>query len=65
MLGFLVLDCIASGAAWIDMRRCGVDVLISAPQKTWSGDDDRCEKTLFFINFVQVKYVQAQLVAAW
>jgi len=35
--GMLVLDCIASGAIWIDMRRAGVDVLISAPQKGWSG----------------------------
>jgi aspartate aminotransferase-like enzyme len=32
-----VLDCIASGAAWVDMTACGVDVLISAPQKGWSG----------------------------
>jgi aspartate aminotransferase-like enzyme len=32
----LVLDCIASGALWIDMQACGVDVLISAPQKGWS-----------------------------
>jgi aspartate aminotransferase-like enzyme len=31
-----VLDCIASGAAWIDMTQCGVDVLITAPQKGWS-----------------------------
>jgi aspartate aminotransferase-like enzyme len=31
-----VLDCIASGAAWVDMRACGVDVLLSAPQKGWS-----------------------------
>jgi aspartate aminotransferase-like enzyme len=31
-----VLDCIASGAVWIDMRECGVDILISAPQKGWS-----------------------------
>jgi len=35
--GLLVLDCIASGAAWVDMRATGVDVLISAPQKGWSG----------------------------
>ena len=34
--GLLVLDCIASGALWIDMKQCGVDVLISAPQKGWS-----------------------------
>lgn len=31
-----VLDCIASGCVWIDMRAAGVDVLISAPQKGWS-----------------------------
>jgi aspartate aminotransferase-like enzyme len=35
--GLLVLDCIASGAAWVDMQATGVDVLISAPQKGWSG----------------------------
>lgn len=34
--GLLVLDCIASGAAWVDMRVTGVDVLLSAPQKGWS-----------------------------
>ena len=34
--GMLVLDCIASGAIWIDMKDCGVDILISAPQKGWS-----------------------------
>ncbi|HAN31058.1 MAG TPA: aminotransferase [Myxococcales bacterium] len=32
-----VLDCIASGALWVDMAASGVDVLISAPQKGWSG----------------------------
>ncbi|MGB3313803.1 MAG: aminotransferase class V-fold PLP-dependent enzyme [Albidovulum sp.] len=31
-----VLDCIASGCAWVDMKATGVDVLISAPQKGWS-----------------------------
>ncbi len=34
--GLFVLDCIASGAIWVDMEACGVDVLISAPQKGWS-----------------------------
>ena len=34
--GLFVLDCIASGALWVDMTACGVDVLISAPQKGWS-----------------------------
>ena len=35
--GLFVLDCIASGAIWVDMKACGVDVLVSAPQKGWSG----------------------------
>ena len=35
--GLLVLDCIASGAMWIDMKQLGVDVLITAPQKGLSG----------------------------
>ncbi len=34
--GLFVLDCIASGAMWVNMRDCQVDVLISAPQKGWS-----------------------------
>jgi aspartate aminotransferase-like enzyme len=34
--GMFVLDCIASGTVWVDMKECGVDVLISAPQKGWS-----------------------------
>src|SRR5690554_5609263 len=35
--GLFVLDCIASGAIWVDMQEAGVDILISAPQKGWSG----------------------------
>ena len=35
--GLFVLDCIASGAIWVDMASTGVDLLISAPQKGWSG----------------------------
>lgn len=35
--GLFVLDCIASGTIWVDMEASGVDVLISAPQKGWSG----------------------------
>ncbi len=35
--GLFVLDCIASGTVWVDMAANGVDVLISAPQKGWSG----------------------------
>ncbi len=32
----MVLDCIASGCVWVDMKATGVDVLVSAPQKGWS-----------------------------
>ena len=35
--GLFVLDCIASGAVWASMTDLGVDILISAPQKGWSG----------------------------
>jgi len=35
--GLFVLDCIASGTLWVDMQASGVDILISAPQKGWSG----------------------------
>jgi aspartate aminotransferase-like enzyme len=35
--GLFVLDCIASGTLWVDMPAIGVDVLVSAPQKGWSG----------------------------
>jgi aspartate aminotransferase-like enzyme len=34
--GLFILDCIASGAMWVDMKACNVDVLITAPQKGWS-----------------------------
>lgn len=34
--GLFVLDCVASGTVWVDMKKTGVDVLISAPQKGWS-----------------------------
>lgn len=35
--GLFVLDCVASGPLWVDMGELGVDILISAPQKGWSG----------------------------
>ena len=35
--GLFVLDCIASGTLWVDMQANGVDILVSAPQKGWSG----------------------------
>ncbi len=34
--GLFVLDCIASGAMWVNMKTAGVDILLSAPQKGWS-----------------------------
>ena len=34
--GIFILDCVASGALWVDMKKTGVDILISAPQKGWS-----------------------------
>jgi aspartate aminotransferase-like enzyme len=34
--GLFVLDCVASGCVWVDMKASGVDILISAPQKGWS-----------------------------
>lgn len=35
--GMFVLDCVASGAVWVDMAGLGIDILITAPQKGWSG----------------------------
>ncbi len=35
--GLMVLDCVAAGTKWVDMEATGVDILISAPQKGWSG----------------------------
>lgn len=35
--GMFVLDCVASGALWVNMEESGVDILLSAPQKGWSG----------------------------
>jgi aspartate aminotransferase-like enzyme len=35
--GLFVLDCIASGAVWVNMKELGVNVIISARQKGWTG----------------------------
>jgi aspartate aminotransferase-like enzyme len=35
--GLFVLDAIAAGTLWVDMVATGVDILVSAPQKGWSG----------------------------
>jgi len=34
--GLFILDCVASGAIWVEMQACDIDVLLSAPQKGWS-----------------------------
>lgn len=34
--GLFVLDCVASGAIWVDMSALGIDLLLTAPQKVWS-----------------------------
>ena len=34
--GLFVLDCVASGTLFVDMQACGVDILLTAPQKGWS-----------------------------
>ncbi len=44
--GLFVLDCVASGTLWVDMQACGVDVLISAPQKGWSSSPS-CALVMF------------------
>ncbi|WP_285260506.1 aminotransferase class V-fold PLP-dependent enzyme [Halopseudomonas bauzanensis] len=44
--GLFVLDCVASGTLWVDMQACGVDILISAPQKGWSSSPS-CALVLF------------------
>ena len=36
-LRLFVLDCVASGCMWVDMKARGVDIVITAPQKGWSG----------------------------
>ena len=35
--GLFVLDCVASGTVWVDMAASAVDVIVTAPQKGWSG----------------------------
>jgi aspartate aminotransferase-like enzyme len=35
--GIFVLDCIASGNIWCDMKKLNIDILITAPQKGWTG----------------------------
>jgi aspartate aminotransferase-like enzyme len=35
--GLFVVDAIAAGTLWVDMAALGIDVVVTAPQKGWSG----------------------------
>ena len=48
----MVLDCIASGCAWVDMKATGVDVLISAPQKGWSAQP--CAGLVMMLSLIHI-----------
>lgn len=54
----MVLDCIASGCVWVDMRALGVDVLISAPQKGWSASP--CAGLVMMSERAEVRLAQTQ-----
>ena len=61
--GLFVLDCIASGCAWVDMKACGVDVLISAPQKGWSASPSAGLVMLSEAGLAKVKATQSNSFA--
>lgn len=56
--GLLVLDCVASGALWVDMKACQIDVLISAPQKGWSSSP--CSALVMFSELGSEKLAQTK-----
>lgn len=56
--GLFVLDCIASGTLWVDMQKTGVDVLISAPQKSWSSSP--CAGLIMFSQEAEKRLEQTQ-----
>ena len=62
--GLFVLDCIASGCAWVDMKAVGVDVLISAPQKGWSASPAAGLVMLSEAGLARVKATQSSSFAA-
>ena len=62
--GLFVLDCIASGCAWVDMKATGVDVLISAPQKGWSASPAAGLVMLSEAGLARVKATQSTSFAA-
>ena len=52
----MVLDCIATGTIWVEMETTGVDVLISAPQKGWSGSP--CSALVMFSERAATRLMQ-------
>ncbi|MGB4343086.1 MAG: aminotransferase class V-fold PLP-dependent enzyme [Moraxellaceae bacterium] len=62
--GLFVLDCVASGAIWVDMKSCGIDVLISAPQKGWSASPCCALVMLSAAAFAQVNATTSSSFAA-
>lgn len=56
--GLFVLDCIASGCVWVDMRKCGVDILLSAPQKGWSASP--CSALVMFSEAAEKRLGETQ-----
>lgn len=61
--GLMVLDCIASGCVWVDMKKTGVDVLISAPQKGWSASPSAGMVMLSDAGVARVKAAQSNSFA--
>lgn len=56
--GLFALDCIASGAVWVNMKELGVDVVISAPQKGWTGPS--CAALIMMSSAAAAKMVTTQ-----
>jgi aspartate aminotransferase-like enzyme len=56
--GLFVLDCVASGAIWVDMQALGVDVLLTAPQKVWSASP--CAALVMFSAAARQRVEQTQ-----
>lgn len=56
--GLFVLDCVASGAVWVDMQACGIDLLLTAPQKVWSSTP--CAALVMFSAEAKARLAQTQ-----
>ena len=62
--GLFVLDCIASGALWVDMQACAVDLLISAPQKGWSASPCCAMVMLSALAVERIEHTQSKPTAS-